>query len=45
MYKFIFWWILFALWSIPETLYIVMNKDKEISKIAKYLSKKVGIWK
>jgi hypothetical protein len=35
------WWILIILWSIPETLNMVMTK--KCSEIGEFLFKKVGL--
>lgn len=35
------WWVLIILWSIPETVYIILIK--EISKIGEFLFNKVNL--
>jgi hypothetical protein len=35
------WWILIILWSIPETLHMIITK--KCSKIGEFLFKKVGL--
>lgn len=44
--KKLFWWILSIFWSIPEVIYRHCSKkeirDENLTKVAKYLFKKVG---
>jgi hypothetical protein len=38
-----FWWIVLGLWSVIELPYILFSKDKELSKVAKFLANKLDI--
>jgi hypothetical protein len=38
-----YYWILLVLWSVVEFPYQLLSKDKELSKIAEYLTNKLHL--